>query len=168
MQGITKSTTIFSNKALLLKLLLGMQKHFCATTVTEHPENEMQLKNLNRRIYYTYRFILAMHITNALGFLAGALLTPKDSLPFECYRPEWLDCSLMNAFQNLVSVHTILIPVVSTDLIFMSVLRLTKIQFRLLCFEIEKLFDGVDNVPTEDNTLKKLKDCVVQHNFLLQ
>lgn len=111
-----------------------------------------------------------MHMWNAMGFLGAPLISKERVLPVECYRPKWLEFEWLRLFQYFTSTIGILLPIVGYDVIFMSTVKLTQIEFRKLNLLMKELFvesssDGNNmNKPTND----MVKKCIEQHNFLLQ
>nr|ALR72580.1 odorant receptor OR37 [Colaphellus bowringi] len=170
--GMVKSTTMFVKKNSVQTLLAQMEKHFWPMNNYKYSYIHNGILNICKTIRNTTNFIWFMHFCNAMGFLVGPLITKDPVLPFECYRPEWMGYYTLLLFEDVTSIITILCPVLAMDVFFVTIIKLTQIQWKMLNSEIQSMFDlspsGKISREDEENIMvMKIKKCVVHHNFLL-
>ncbi|KAG5890360.1 hypothetical protein JTB14_015762 [Gonioctena quinquepunctata] len=112
------------------------------------------------RLYLLAVFILLMFITPLLVALYN------DSLIFNCYERAWLPLRLIWFYQSLFSLIGIALPIVALDSLYMLLVALTTIQFRMLSTEIERVF----NIAVKENrdvTAHDIGRIIDHHNLLI-
>lgn len=149
---------MFLTKQRLLKLIKAQEKW-------NHDEytDDQKIQKYYKVIKLTFFFILGMHMINVVGFdVIG-----DGTLPIECYIPNWLNFYTLLIIQHITAFQSIVFPVVTMDIIFMSILRLTQIQFRRLNLEMRKMFDEHGGVK-KNIISERLRTCIRKHNDLLR
>ncbi|KAG5885622.1 hypothetical protein JTB14_006168 [Gonioctena quinquepunctata] len=157
---------MFMKKGKVQKLLNQMKKEFWNIDDYQNKSTLSKVREVLKITKKTHDFIITLHVTNSLGFLIGPFLTREVILPFECFRPEWLGYYPLLFYENLTSAVSILSPVLGMDVFFMSIIRLTQIQWVLLNREILTIFDMKEAKKEVIET--KIRRCVNHHNFLLE
>ncbi|KAG5892456.1 hypothetical protein JTB14_009864 [Gonioctena quinquepunctata] len=166
-KGIVDATGLFLNKSRVMRLINGM-KGFWKIENLESEQYKRIIEEGNRTIQKTFNCTIFLHILTVSGFLVVPVFLKGEVLPFESYIPEWLGYYPVLIFQQLVSLDTILLPILAMDYFFMVLVHLTQTQFKLLNKKIESVFD-IDNPEEPGKIIKQnIKECVEFHNFLLK
>ncbi|KAG5877777.1 hypothetical protein JTB14_003174 [Gonioctena quinquepunctata] len=171
LHGMLKTTTMFAKKAEIMKLLKETKFFWGERDLGRYPEILHQMKKDQKAIQNIARFMQVMNFFTSSGFLVEALFTTEEILPARCYRPEWLNYYILLFCQEFICLLTVLLPISAMDFIFMTTVRLTRIQFRILNREMEQIFDGVKEEDTREKKRifdRRIKRCVDHHDFLLR
>ncbi|KAG5898285.1 hypothetical protein JTB14_008628 [Gonioctena quinquepunctata] len=89
-----------------------------------------------------------------------------NSLPFPCYRPNWIPVKYLAIYQGLIAPQTVL-SLLGSDMLFLGLVKLTQIQFKLLNQEMKTIFDEINDDDFEEVTKRRLSRCIRHHLFLL-
>ncbi|CAH2004119.1 unnamed protein product [Acanthoscelides obtectus] len=87
-----------------------------------------------------------------------------DNMLFKSYIPEFVDFWILFAWEHIPASGLVVLEL-SLDVIVLNMLTMTKLQFRLLRYEIENMF--CDNRHNSDFDLR-IKRCSDHHTFLLE
>nr|ALR72550.1 odorant receptor OR5 [Colaphellus bowringi] len=106
---------------------------------------------------------------HTLGFLAcmkifmlsfGQLLS--KTLPLKCYSAKWIPFHVMWFYQSFLTSVCIIMPIIAMDLLLMTFISLTHIQFKMLNLEIDRVFRRSERAKKSE--IARLVD---HHNFLI-
>nr|XP_023023947.1 uncharacterized protein LOC111512084 [Leptinotarsa decemlineata] len=122
-----------------------------------------EFTKVNKVIKNTFVFTVILHCYTAGAFLVPPIFAEGNTLPFDCYVPSWLGYYWVLIYQELVSMNTIMLPVLAMDYFFMTTVRLTQVQFKILNEKVKRIFNN-DGNDIDTN----IKECVKYHNFLLR
>lgn len=155
---------MFVKKTDILILVDKMNNKFWK--MDDYLKTDEKAKKYYKMFRLSFNSIIMMHLINAAGFLIIIFLTKFQQLVFQCYVPKFISIYGLTIQQLATCMMTILFPVMAMDVTFLSILRLTQIQFRILNSKMSKLFDNNeerDDVTTSQN----IRTCIKQHQFLL-
>ncbi|KAG5867178.1 hypothetical protein JTB14_028422 [Gonioctena quinquepunctata] len=112
------------------------------------------------RLYILAVFIILIFITPAIVALYN------DSLIFNCFELAWIPLRLMWFYQSLFSLICISLPIVALDSLYMLLVSLTTIQFKMLSTEIERVFN-IAAKEYRDVTEREMGRIIDHHNLLI-
>ncbi|XP_023019277.1 odorant receptor 22a [Leptinotarsa decemlineata] len=168
--GTLKLSAMFFKKKNTRELLTKMLENFWNSDDFKQSSIQKEVSEVHKSIKYTNNFIFGLHFFNAVGFLTGPLLTTDPILPFDCFRPQWAGYYGLLIYEDITAIISILFPILSVDLFFMGLMRLTQIQWKLLNHELYHTFDHIhmkdDSV--QEKIKLKIKKCVCHHEFLIR
>lgn len=157
-----KSITLFVRRNEIWKLL-ELQKEWIL------PKIELDYKI--RRIYLTVKLtFLSIGPLHCLNAIAIEFVNRSDSFPFDFIRPRWMNEPCFLLVWHVLAIQSVTLPIMAMDILFMTILRLTQIQFRQLHIEMRKMFDN-DTNEKKRKAIKceeKLRLCIIQHKTLLE
>nr|CAH7747753.1 unnamed protein product [Callosobruchus chinensis] len=106
-------------------------------------------------------------VSIAYFLIQMAILGGNASFP--SYVPVWTPFYVVYIYEIFVVMTGLILPLVFSDLFFMTIIMLLRKQFKLLNEQVEKIFD-CDNYALESSKLvgMNMRKCIRHHNFLLR
>ncbi|VEN41369.1 unnamed protein product [Callosobruchus maculatus] len=152
-------------------LIEYMKQHFWDPATYSVPELKISYKETMKRLRAKYYGYIVIMLVCASAFCYGRIALDGRHVPenmtFKSYIPPGVNFWALFAWQHIQATGTINI-LTSMDFCICSIVSLTTLQFRLLRYEVETLFDGFENDQNGSNEFKnKFRKCNGHHNFLL-
>nr|CAI5866180.1 unnamed protein product [Callosobruchus analis] len=165
--GIQRSSGLYFNKSTLAILIRRMETDFWSPDDIPLSKEEKQFfADTHQRLKTAFKMLILFCSLNSGCACFQTFFLPENVLAFVCYEPETINFWYIWTLQAFVMVFSIVVPIVSLDVMLMTILVLTELQFKLLNKEVETLFDVDAN--TGENVDKRIERVIRQHNFLLE
>nr|ALR72571.1 odorant receptor OR28 [Colaphellus bowringi] len=153
--GMIKLTTLYMKRAEILDLLRRTKEHFWQ--IKDDREDV-------KRSYKLAKLLKNLFFNSVVLFIISAIVKPiiigGNTLTYKCHKPELIPRWLFLIFQDAMCV-AILFTLSCTDVLILTLLILTQIQFRMLNEKIQTIHDN------EVDFHDRLKECVDHQNFLM-
>ncbi|CAH1999455.1 unnamed protein product [Acanthoscelides obtectus] len=102
-----------------------------------------------------------------IDFKTGLDVFSKDEeLVYQSYRPPWLPYPILLFQQIIVGSLCTLGAMLPVDFLFMSIVTLTTVQYKILNVELRQLFDIEDTAQRKQLLKKKIGEYVRHHAYL--
>nr|UTN00927.1 odorant receptor [Semanotus bifasciatus] len=162
--GMFKLTVLFLRKSQVCDLLERMEHLFWKIEDIENLDRRRPHLKYLENLKNVCRVFTSICATTTLAFILRPIFLHGSYLTFDTYNPEWIPYYALWLFESMVFVTGIWFPVSGLDIIMLSILMLTKLQFRLLNEELTELFDSEADMKNVDQRIGK---CVRHHAFLI-
>nr|UTN00953.1 odorant receptor [Semanotus bifasciatus] len=161
--GIVKLVCLYIGKSKLRDLLNATNTFHD----TEHIVEE-EIKAACLRTMKTLKILMTVFVASAIPGVYTFMIKPisERTYIFFIYIPSNISYEYLMGMQAYTFITTVLIPILITDLIFISLLLKAKVQFQLLNFSVNELFQR--EVVRDEEIHQRVKKLVDTHNFLLE
>nr|CAI5866181.1 unnamed protein product [Callosobruchus analis] len=160
-------TEAYSGMSMVIHLIRRMETDFWSPDDIPLSKEEKQFfADTHQRLKTAFKMLILFCSLNSGCACFQTFFLPENVLAFVCYEPETINFWYIWTLQAFVMVFSIVVPIVSLDVMLMTILVLTELQFKLLNKEVETLFDVDAN--TGENVDKRIERVIRQHNFLLE
>lgn len=158
---------MFFKRKKLLKLLDSLHSEsWSADSFEDNEEFVSSLKSLK----LTYQLYVVLTATCSSSFYLERYVTDGRklafNLPFFTYWPQFVPFHVLLAYEVLVG-YALVIPIFSMDVLMLTILSLTDVQFRLLNRECTNMFSRSEKMET-GLTVEKIRRCNEHLSFLLR
>ncbi|CAH2002984.1 unnamed protein product [Acanthoscelides obtectus] len=155
---------MFFKKREIVELLQTMRDNFWTIEMIR----DSKLKKVYVRYHDILRnkclFYIGIYLSTVVSFFVGPLLSEGEVLSYECYRPPWLTYHQLLCVVNICGTTITLFTLIPVDMLFMSVITLTTMQFLLLNEELQNVVqDEIEGKDVE----RTIRRCIRHHSFLL-
>ncbi|CAH2010228.1 unnamed protein product [Acanthoscelides obtectus] len=158
---ISKLTMMYTKKREVQDMLIKVDKSFWKIDDTVNPmerQTYLKITKETRQMFHLLVFLFMFWLFSTFGIY---------STPMESYRPPWIPLTPLIAFENVFCV-LLVITIITIDVLIMTIVILTTIQFKMVSAEVTKLFTDTSEMRYTQNTFnQKLKKLIDHHNFLL-
>nr|CAH7766228.1 unnamed protein product [Callosobruchus chinensis] len=165
---MVKCTTLFVNREKILDLLKRTQQDFwdfkvIETTSPKKRECLQPLENL-KKVFHVY---IVLYLSALTSFVLFPIVSKgEELLIYECYRPPWLPYHVLLVLEQVVGTMCTLFTMLPVDFMFMSLITLTLVQYKLLNMELKQLFDTEAKTHHKESLERKIGECVKHHAYL--
>nr|CAI5862277.1 unnamed protein product [Callosobruchus analis] len=162
---------LYYQRPSIMQLLTEMREKFWEIDIyTDKALIENYQSSLDK-VQMKYALFCFIMFYTALTYLYWRILTDRrpigDNLLFESYVPEGMSFWFLLAWQHIPAGALISIEM-AMDFLICSILSLTAQQYRLLRYEMERVFGSLERKgDTEENISKRIRRCNDQLTFLL-
>nr|CAI5862275.1 unnamed protein product [Callosobruchus analis] len=163
---------LYYQRPSIMQLLTEMREKFWEIDIyTDKALIENYQSSLDK-VQMKYALFCFIMFYTALTYLYWRILTDRrpigDNLLFESYVPEGMSFWFLLAWQHIPAGALISIEM-AMDFLICSILSLTAQQYRLLRYEMERVFGSLERKgDTEENISKRIRRCNDQLTFLLR
>nr|CAI5842987.1 unnamed protein product [Callosobruchus analis] len=158
---------MFLNREKILDLLKRTQQDFWDFKLVETTSPKKRvclqpLKNL-KNVFHIY---ITLYLAALTSFVLFPILSKgEELLIYECYRPPWLPYYVLLILEQFVGTMCTLFTMLPVDFLFMSLITLTLVQYKMLNMELRQLFD-TEAKPHKKFLERKIGECVKHHAYL--
>nr|CAI5862134.1 unnamed protein product [Callosobruchus analis] len=155
---------MFSKKREVVQLLETMRANFWTIDSVEDSSIKKEYARYHNVLKYKCLFYISIYLSTVISFFVGPILSEGEVLSYECYRPPWISYHQLLCLINICGTYSTLFTIIPVDMLFMSIITLTTVQFVLLNAELENVIQ--DELEGKD-VGKRLRGCIEHHCFLL-
>nr|CAI5862138.1 unnamed protein product [Callosobruchus analis] len=156
---------MFSKKREVVQLLETMRANFWTIDSVEDSSIKKEYARYHNVLKYKCLFYISIYLSTVISFFVGPILSEGEVLSYECYRPPWISYHQLLCLINICGTYSTLFTIIPVDMLFMSIITLTTVQFVLLNAELENVIQ--DELEGKD-VGKRLRGCIEHHCFLLK
>nr|CAH7744864.1 unnamed protein product [Callosobruchus chinensis] len=168
LQGTLYLICLYIQRPKIAALMSNMRKQFWHIEDYDHPALRKEYYKTVKTLRKKCKSYAAIMLLCAVVFFYGRIIQDgqkvTDNMVFKSHIPRSIDFWTMFAWEHIPASGLVLLEV-SLDVIVLNILTMTKLQFRLLRYEVEKIFSN-NNERSEDFNLK-MRRCNEHHTFLL-
>nr|CAI5865529.1 unnamed protein product [Callosobruchus analis] len=153
--ALMKLSTLFFRRKQVFDILQLTNTHFWEVDRDSGSINVTLKKTTRLRIFY---------VTSVYLFALSSVVKPhiNGGMTFKCYKPQWLPRYVLLAFEDIISL-AINSVFCCFDVLMMTLLTLTQVQFRMLNEKIYKIY----NLNSPENVRTNMRECINHYNVLI-
>ncbi|VEN46214.1 unnamed protein product, partial [Callosobruchus maculatus] len=156
---------MFFKKTEVVELLETMRANFWTIEKIEDSEIKKVYIRYHKILKYKCLFYITIYLSTVISFFVGPILSEGEVLSYECYRPPGISYYQLLCLVNICGMYCTLFTMIPVDMLFMSIITLTTVQFVLLNAELQTIIQH--DIEGEDVD-KRLRRCIKHHCFLLK
>lgn len=152
----------------IAELLKEIKENFWMLQDFNIPKRDQEyFKRVQKNMKLKFGGILTLCLITYISFSCQTILADNQALLFPCYLPSWISFNQMMFYQIIASFFNQILPAMAIDGLMMTILALTRLQFRILGLQIKNLLTNKNNVSSGELKIK-FKMLVEHHNFLMR
>nr|CAH7750340.1 unnamed protein product [Callosobruchus chinensis] len=155
---------MFLKKREIVDLLETMHANFWTIDTIADSKIRKVYVRYHNILKYKCLFYISIYLSTVVSFFVGPILSEGEVLSYECYRPAWISYYQLLCLVNISGMFSTLFTIIPVDMLFMSIITFTTVQFVLLNAELQKVIQ--DDIEGKDVD-KRLRRCIRHHCFLL-
>nr|CAI5829641.1 unnamed protein product [Callosobruchus analis] len=159
---------LYIQRPKIAAIMSNMRKKFWNIEDYDHPTLREEYYETVKTLRKKCKSYVAIMLLCAVVFFYGRIIQDgqkiTDNMVFKSHIPRSIDFWTLFAWEHIPASGLVLLEV-SLDVIVLNILTMTKLQFRLLRYEVEKIFSYTSE--KRENFSLKIKRCNEHHTFLL-
>lgn len=167
-----KLTVLFIERSNMLELLRMMKINFWKVEDVTDEQEKLSYDLIYHRAVQRFKIITTLSVTSAVFFYLGRFFSDwrpiADNLPFESYMAPGVPYYILFCFEALVGFRLVL-PILALDVLMLSIMTLTEVQFKMLNKRLRSIFDFDDGVRNKCQIIHdRIRRCYDHHSFLMR
>nr|CAH7744992.1 unnamed protein product [Callosobruchus chinensis] len=160
---------LYIQRPKIAALMSNMRKRFWSIEDYSHPLLKREYFEVSRSLRKECISYVGMMLLCATVFCYGRIIQDgqknADNMLFKSYIPQFVDFWILFTWEHIPASGLVVLEL-SLDVIVLNILTMTKLQFKLLRYEVENIF--YDEPGKSGDIRLRIKKCSDHHTFLLE